>query len=101
MSQALAGQARLAVTLCKFSGLLGKLCSPRRYATQSLVATVLVHVTLSVYNVQIINIFLCMIFQSTCEPSGITSKTHSLASFKSNVQSPYRIFYSIKFSSSL
>jgi len=92
MSQALTGRARLAGTLCKFSGLLGKFRNPRSYATQSLVATVLVHVTLSVYNVQIINIFLCMIFQSTCEQSGITSKIHSLASFKSNVQSPCWIF---------
>jgi hypothetical protein len=73
MSQALTGRARLAATLCKFSGLVGKLLSPRRYATQSLVATVLVHVSLSVYNVQIINIFLFMIFQCTCETSGITS----------------------------
>ena len=53
MSQALAGRARLAATLCAFSWLLGKLSSPRRYATHSLVATDLVHFTLSVYNVQI------------------------------------------------
>jgi len=71
MSQALDGRARLTATLLKFSRTLGKHRSPRRYATQNLVPPVLVHVTLSVYNVQIISIFLCMIFQSICEPSSI------------------------------